>query len=169
MASKAFLLLISALFLIDGIQCMKLRPRIYGGAEARIGQFPYQISIREVHRYPDGEVKAKHFCGGALVSSNWVVTSARCMQGERAKPKHVVVVVGAHHIYFDGESYKVESIVTHPEFKGELNDMKADIALLKTYGNVEMSEMVQPIPIADHIVEDTDSAVVSGWGMEEVI
>jgi len=42
---------------------------IYGGIRAYRGQFPWQAALR---------VENSVFCGGSVISSRWVLTSAYC-------------------------------------------------------------------------------------------
>lgn len=44
-----------------------------GGEEARAGQFPWQAAI-----YVENS-SGRYFCGGALVSSSWVLTAGHCV------------------------------------------------------------------------------------------
>lgn len=46
-------------------------PRIVGGKRAKAGQFKHQVSVR--HR-------GIHICGGSIISSNYVLTAAHCVQ-----------------------------------------------------------------------------------------
>jgi secreted trypsin-like serine protease len=46
--------------------------RITSGGLASPGQFPYVVSITE---------NGRHFCGGFIYSSKWVVTAAACVEG----------------------------------------------------------------------------------------
>jgi secreted trypsin-like serine protease len=43
--------------------------RILNGTEALPGQWPWQVALK------DGNL----FCGGSLISSQWVVTAAHCV------------------------------------------------------------------------------------------
>lgn len=46
--------------------------RIVGGENAREGQAPYQCSI---------QLYQQHFCGCALISSEWILTASHCVNG----------------------------------------------------------------------------------------
>ncbi|XP_077285472.1 chymotrypsin-2-like [Arctopsyche grandis] len=45
--------------------------RIIGGSYAKMGQFPYQVSLRR----PD----LSHACGGTIIDKKWIVTAAHCI------------------------------------------------------------------------------------------
>lgn len=52
----------------------RVSARIINGQDARAGQFPYSVAI---------QVKTDTsliFCGGALLSPEWIITSANCVQ-----------------------------------------------------------------------------------------
>lgn len=46
------------------------QPRIVGGRDAEINQFPYQISLRLYNQ---------HICGGSIISKNYIITAAHCV------------------------------------------------------------------------------------------
>ena len=53
------------------------RGRIVGGEEAADGEFPWQVSLRQV-----AGVGATHFCGGSVIDKDWVLTAAHCCAGQ---------------------------------------------------------------------------------------
>merc|ERR1712211_153625 len=59
--------------------------RIVGGDEAEDGEFPWQVSLRQI-----GAIGATHFCGGTVLNENWVVTAAHCCAGQIPLLMHVV-------------------------------------------------------------------------------
>merc|ERR550519_268000 len=59
--------------------------RIVGGSEATPHSFPHQAALFIDNMY---------FCGGSLISTEWVMTAAHCMDGA----DFVDVVLGAHNI-----------------------------------------------------------------------
>uniref|UniRef100_A0A1L8DQN6 Putative trypsin-like serine protease n=1 Tax=Nyssomyia neivai TaxID=330878 RepID=A0A1L8DQN6_9DIPT len=65
--------------------------RIVGGQYADRHQFPYQVAL--FLHFADGT----GFCGGSLLSKNYVMTAAHCIDG----PSHATVALGAHHIFED--------------------------------------------------------------------
>ena len=53
------------------------RGRIVGGEEAVDGEFPWQVSLRQI-----SGVGATHFCGGSVIDKDWVLTAAHCCAGQ---------------------------------------------------------------------------------------
>ena len=57
-----------------GRRTLTTRGRIVGGKKVEAGSFPWQASLWNTRT-------DKHFCGGSLVASRWVVTAAHCVAG----------------------------------------------------------------------------------------
>ncbi|XP_059620343.1 brachyurin-like [Phlebotomus argentipes] len=72
--------------------------RIVGGTYAQRHQFPYQAGMF-LHL-----AGGTGFCGGSLLSRNYVLTAAHCLDGVNS----AVVVLGGHHIHDNNEPGRQE-------------------------------------------------------------
>ena len=59
---------------------------IVGGESIEITTRPFQVSLQYTS---DNE----HFCGGAIIADNWVITAAHCI--ENTDPANIQVLAGA--------------------------------------------------------------------------
>lgn len=148
-------------FVLACVSAHRLRTtsRIVGGTEAEQGQFPHQVSIRST-------LNERHFCGGSIISKNFILTAAHCTQERFSKPENIFVVVGAWNMTNDGTQMNIETITIHPSF--DLKHVLNDIAILKTAEKIIFSDFVKPISLPTHPAYDHVEAIVSGWGRTAV-
>uniref|UniRef100_A0A670ZMR8 Peptidase S1 domain-containing protein n=1 Tax=Pseudonaja textilis TaxID=8673 RepID=A0A670ZMR8_PSETE len=98
---------------------MRSATRIVGGSEALLGEFPWQVSLRESN---------EHFCGAAILTARWLVSAAHCFNedgvGSRAQAK-------------------VLRILQHPSYNVESADY--DAALLELAEPLTFGKYIQPV------------------------
>lgn len=137
--------------------------RIIGGQKARLGQFPYQASLRSLRRVNGSLGWFNHLCGASIISSQWILSAAHCAQGYLSNPSRMRVAVGAHHIQNDGEIYPLERIANHPLYNDDMI-IRNDISLLRTAKIITFNDVVQSIPLRRQLVGEGAVATLSGWG-----
>lgn len=99
--------------------------RIIGGQEATPNQFPYQVMV--LSQYPSGWGA----CGGSLISANFILTAANCVD-ENAGVSTILVVAGAHDWTDESEPTQQELIVYETIMNPDWNpvNLEADLAIL---------------------------------------
>ncbi|KAH8236848.1 hypothetical protein KR026_012667, partial [Drosophila bipectinata] len=130
--------------------------RISGGEAATEGFAPYQISLQG----PLGV----HNCGGAIISDEWVLTAAHCVDG--ADIQILVVVTGTNKYTQPGSRHFIESIHIHCNYDSP--DMHNDIALLHLQEPIEWNGLTQPIPLPLVPMKPGDDVILTGWGLTVV-
>uniref|UniRef100_A0A8B9RT68 Peptidase S1 domain-containing protein n=1 Tax=Accipiter nisus TaxID=211598 RepID=A0A8B9RT68_9AVES len=64
----------------DSLECgmstksVNIMNRIVGGSGAVLGQWPWQVSLH---------VQGTHVCGGSIITHQWIVTAAHCVEGQQ--------------------------------------------------------------------------------------
>lgn len=132
--------------------------RIINGETSNPGQFPYLVSLR-VFDVRNSTVVYHHICGGSIISDRWILTAAHCMI---RPPSNIAIFAGAHHVANDGQLYRVERIVNHPEYDAILG--LCDISLLRTLKTIEFNKFVRAIPLGKRFVKADVASITSGWG-----
>ncbi|CAH1996464.1 unnamed protein product [Acanthoscelides obtectus] len=133
--------------------CQPPVPRIIGGREASIMEYPYQASI---------QFFGKHQCGGSIITERFVLTAAHCIIGE--SKRSITVRVGSSYRNKDGKVFNVIKLFRHPEFDEETYNY--DIAILQLSGAVEFGAGVRKValPSPGTIISDGTAASATGWG-----
>merc|ERR1712038_635944 len=133
--------------------------RIVGGEEAEDGEFPFQVSLRQI-----GAIGATHFCGGSILNENWVVTAAHCCSGSTLLMHVVAGGIKLNSNEGEEERRDVEKIIAHPDYSQQ--DLTNDICLLKLAKPLEMTDYIQPIalPESKQDTEEGEPITVTGWG-----
>lgn len=134
------------------VEPKKCPGRVVGGCVANPHSWPWQISLRT--RF------GKHFCGGTLISPEWVLTAAHCLE-RSSRPASYKIILGAH------RELNLESDVQEIEAsKLFLEPTRADIALIKLSSPAVITSKVIPacLPSANYVVADRTLCYITGWG-----
>ncbi|KAG3290531.1 plasminogen, transcript variant X2 [Ictidomys tridecemlineatus] len=134
------------------VEPKKCSGRVVGGCVANAHSWPWQISLRT--RF------GRHFCGGSLISPEWVLTAAHCLE-KSSRPSSYKVILGAH------REVNLEPHVQDIEVaKLFLEPTRADIALLKLSRPATITDKVIPIclPSPNYVVADRTECYITGWG-----
>lgn len=130
-------------------------PRIIGGTDAQPGAWPWTVALiqSQITNNFQGQ-----FCGGTLISPEWVVTAAHCTDGKTAAD--IDVLAGVTDLNNDvGERVAVKRIVQNPDFNSRT--LINDISLL------QLSQPVSPTPAPTDVgpeSHDGELATIIGWG-----
>ncbi|XP_017765063.1 PREDICTED: trypsin-1-like [Eufriesea mexicana] len=129
--------------------------QIIGGKDVSIQEVPHQVSLQS---------SGFGFCGGSIISSEWVVTAAHCM----VYPSDwITVLAGTATKSSGGSRHKVAQIYVHENYETNWYGVPTnDVAVLKVATPFKLDDTRQPIKIFKQNEESVAgiSAVITGWG-----
>ncbi|TRY68727.1 hypothetical protein TCAL_06824 [Tigriopus californicus] len=136
--------------------------RIIHGHPTSRGEIEYQVSLQfalEASRESSNE-RTAHYCGGALIAPEWVVTAAHCTIHKDSKKLRVMV--GAWDMHNKNNSkYLIDKLIIHDyDEKTKIGD----IALIKL--KLEGGQSAgTPLKLAPSDFDPTgQSCLITGWG-----
>ncbi|XP_028678892.1 trypsin-like [Erpetoichthys calabaricus] len=123
--------------------------KIVGGYECRKNSLPYQVSLNAGY----------HFCGGSLISSQWVVSAAHCYKSR------IQVRLGEHNIDTnEGTEQMIDSakVIRHQSYNG--NNLNNDIMLIKLSRPATLNSYVNTVSLPGSCASTGTQCLISGWG-----
>jgi len=139
----------------------KRTSRIVGGVESEVNEWPWQVAM--VWKGSSGA-----FCGGMVISDQWVLTASHCVDGTAASS--IQVLLGEHDYYDNNESNMVRAgiskIIMHEDYNSQTTDYDFALLKLKTKIDWTATPHIRPVclPSADAGDFTGDTAYVTGWG-----
>ncbi|XP_068041720.1 acrosin-like isoform X1 [Anomalospiza imberbis] len=136
--------------------------RIVGGMDAAEAEWPWIVSIQ--HPWVPG---LGHWCGGSLITADWVLTAAHCFD-KFDNISLLYVLIGATQLTQPGPGAQVRSVkkvVIHSDYKHI--DYSYDIALMQLDRPVLCSSYIQLACVADPTlrVSELINCWIAGWGV----
>merc|ERR1719513_269749 len=129
--------------------------RIVGGVEATEHAWPWQVALF---------IDDAWFCGGSIISENYVLTAAHCADGA----SYFDIMAGAHNVRESSEPNRVEVTSyngwTHPLWNS--NDLSGDLALIELPSPLPMNDYISTscLPMAGETPAVGSMVTVTGWG-----
>lgn len=135
---------------------------IAGGEAAVYGEFPYMALMG----YKEGE-NATFYCGGSLISENFVLTAAHCKSkeiGETTNYARFNTVLRSSSREIDRNG----TFISHPSYSSDRKNY--DIALFKLSQSFDFAADQRVLPACLHSDSnniDYKTAKATGWGFTE--
>ncbi|KAL7286386.1 hypothetical protein TKK_0019340 [Trichogramma kaykai] len=139
----------------------QVQTRVVGGANARVGQFPHQVSLQ----FGPNPYQLSHFCGGTILSERVVLTAGHCVAALPPQGGVFVVKAGKNNVLAhesNEQTVRVKFMVTHELYQGGVAPY--DISLLFLESPLQFNNCVAPIALPKAGVEPSGEVELSGWG-----
>ncbi len=133
--------------------------KIVGGSNIGISQAPWQVAL--ISAYSSNNYQGQ-FCGGSVVSREWIVTAAHCVSGKT--PADFIVLAGTAVLNESGLSGNtVKRIMVHPTWNS--TTIEGDVALIQLTSPLTLSTgQIEKINIPSSKPAGATQAKISGWG-----
>jgi len=132
---------------------------IIGGEEAVANRYPWMAAL-----FWDGMWR----CGSALVSDEWLVTAAHCVDVSGGE---LSVMLGSHDLTANNEPHRKEISISQAIMHPSYNFPHNDIAVMKLSEKVEFNDNIRPICLPNKREQKeaffgTDTIAI-GWGQAD--
>lgn len=140
-----------------------MEKKIFGGSDALISEFPWQVYV----------VAGNLSCGGSIIAGTWILTAAHCTKddsGNTWAASKVTVKAGANNPFdpTQGTVYHAAEIIPNENYND--NTLENDIALIRltapiTNPNTSVVHLVTQEDIKYGAIDPGVMSWVTGWGL----
>jgi len=132
-------------------------PFILNGSPADIEDYPFKLSLRMFGEF---------FCGASVISSEWVLTAAHCLE-LLISPDLITVYGGSSNRLTGGVEFDIDFYELHPDYDPVTLDF--DVAVIKIKGSFASHPIIRPAILANEHCMTTPEMLVrlAGWGFNE--
>ncbi|XP_059547253.1 mannan-binding lectin serine protease 2 isoform X1 [Myotis daubentonii] len=146
---------------VCGLSARTTGGRIYGGQNAKLGDFPWQVLLLF------GDTTA----AGALLNDNWILTAAHAIYEQKEVASSLNIRMGAlKRLSPQHTQAWAEAIFIHEGYRHAAG-FDNDIALIKLQNKVAINSSIMPICLpgeaAESFMRTNDIGTVSGWGLTQ--
>ena len=136
--------------------------------KAQITDWPWMVKIEKLKNG-----KFNHHCGGSVISENFVLTAAHCLQN--FDTENFRLIFGIDDLNAENQVFKqvrrVKKFSVHPQFDSRV--LYFDIGLIEIDQKLEFNGGIHPICLPDKPETNVDFrrndlATLTGWGKEKL-
>ncbi|CAO2600048.1 Complement factor I [Lemmus lemmus] len=139
------------------------RKRVIGGEPAKVGDYPWQVAIKDRERIT---------CGGIYIGGCWVLTAAHCVRPSRSQHYQVwTALLDWQKLNSQLKVQKVNRVIVHENYNGRT--YQNDIALIEMKIPPGRRECELPhsvpacVPWSPYLFQPNHKCIISGWGREK--
>lgn len=112
-----------------------------------------------------------HSCGGVLLNERWAMTAAHCVFNpnnyHQIAANQFSIGIGNEHLLtkmFDNGRLRISQIIPHPAYEPEKADSVGDLALLRLYSTIRLTNEIQPACFSSKSGHFSGVLLATGWG-----